>query len=486
MYLGLDLGTSGLKALLIDDDHMIIAHETVSLTVSRPQTGWSEQAPSDWIAACRALFLKLRPYMPKVKAIGLAGHMHGLVLLDETGDVLRPCILWNDVRAMTQAQRLDALPDFRHITGTIIFPGFSAPKMQWVRDHEPDLWSRAKTMLFPKDYLGYWLTGKQHCESSDASGSGLFDCAAGEWSERLCDHAGIDLALLAPLIPSDGQRGTITTQIASEFGLSQDVVVAGGAGDNAAAATGIGAVGKGQGLVSLGTSGVVLAVNDSWTPQAETAVHSFCHAPKDHFIQMGVTLTATDSLSWLGEIMEQSPAALSDQLPETPSGPGEIMYLPYLAGERTPHNSDVPLGAFIGLSRQDGRAEMTQAVMEGVAYSLADCVRALQDAGAHLEVVTAVGGGTKSQYWLQVVAHVLDLPLAINPNAEHAAALGAARLGMAARKSCAIQQIIAPNAPDQMIYPDPNLTKSYQKKQQYYRKLYQAIRGAGMVGPITD
>ena len=162
------------------------------------------------------------------------------------------------------------------------------------------------------------------------------------------------------------------------------------------------------------------------------------------------------------------------------------MYLPYLAGERTPHNSDVPLGAFIGLSRQNGRAEMTQAVMEGVAYSLADCVRALQDAGAHLEVVTAVGGGTKSQYWLQVVAHVLNLPLAINPNAEHAAALGAARLCMAARKSCAIQQIITPDASDQMIYADPNLTKSYQKKQQYYRKLYQAIRGAGMVGPITD
>ena len=232
MYLGLDLGTSGLKALLIDDDQTIIAHETSSLTVSRPQTGWSEQEPSDWIAACRVLFSKLRPYLPHVKAIGLAGHMHGLVLLDENNEVLRPCILWNDVRAMTQAQTLDAISAFRQISGTIVFPGFSAPKMQWVRDHEPAVWSRAKTMLFPKDFLGFWLTGKKHCEPSDASGSALFDCATGEWSNILCDHAGIDPALLAPLMSSDGKRGTITTQIATEFGLSKDIVVACGAGDN--------------------------------------------------------------------------------------------------------------------------------------------------------------------------------------------------------------------------------------------------------------
>ena len=481
MYLGLDLGTSGLKALLIDDDQTIIAHETASLTVSRPQTGWSEQEPSDWIAACRVLFSKLRSYLPHVKAIGLAGHMHGLVLLDDNDVVLRPCILWNDVRAMTQAQSLDAISAFRQISGTIVFPGFSAPKMQWVRDHEPAVWSRAKTMLFPKDFLGFWLTGKKHCEPSDASGSALFDCATGEWSKILCDHAGIDPALLAPLMSSDGKRGTITAQIATEFGLSKDVVVAGGAGDNAAAATGIGAVSKGHGLVSLGTSGVVLTVNDKWTPQAETAVHSFCHAATSHFIQMGVTLTATDSLSWLSDIMERSPAELSNILPTSPTGPGEMIYLPYLAGERTPHNSDKALGAFIGLNRHDGRAELTQAVMEGVAYSLADCLRALQDAGADLEVVTAVGGGAKSHYWLQLISNVLDRPLAINHNAEHAAALGAARLGMAACKACAIQQLIAPETSDHIIYPDPNITPSYQKKQQYYRNLYQAIRGAGEI-----
>ena len=477
MYLGLDLGTSGLKALLIDDDQNVVAHETTSLHVNRPQAGWSEQEPSDWIAACRELLSKLRPYLSQVEAIGLAGHMHGLVLLDQNDEVLRPCILWNDVRAMAQAQRLDAIPAFQQITGTIVFPGFSAPKIQWVRDNEPAIWSRAKTMLFPKDLLGFWLTGKKHCEPSDASGSSLFDCATSTWSKTLCDYAGIDPTLLAPIIPSDGKRGTITTQIAAEFGLSNNVVVAGGAGDNAAAAIGIGAVRKGQGLVSLGTSGVVLAVNDSWTPQAETAVHSFCHAPKGHFIQMGVTLTATDSLSWLGDVMEQSPAALSDMLPEAPTGPGEIIYLPYLAGERTPHNSDEALGAFIGLSRQDGRAEITQAVMEGVAYSLADCVRVLKDAGASLEVVTVVGGGTKSHYWLQVIASVIDRPLAINHNAEHAAALGAARLGMAASKSCAVQQLIQPEAPANIIYPDQNFTNFYQKKQQYYRKLYQAVRG---------
>ena len=193
-----------------------------------------------------------------------------------------------------------------------------------------------KDHVISKRFVRFLVNGQKNIVSHDASGSSLFDCATGAWSKTLCDYAGIDPTLLALIIPSDGKRGTITTQIAAEFGLSNNVVVAGGAGDNAAAAIGIGAVRKGQGLVSLGTSGVVLAVNDSWTPQAETAVH----APKGHFIQMGVTLTATDSLSWLGDVMEQSPAALSDMLPEAPTGPGEIIYLPYLAGERTPHNSD--------------------------------------------------------------------------------------------------------------------------------------------------
>ena len=479
MYLGLDLGTSGLKALVLDDQQRVVAVATAALEVSRPHAGWSEQDPADWIAACRQVFAQLQEHLHAIKAIGIAGHMHGVVLVDEQGDVVRPCLLWNDTRASDQAAAMDTDPVFRRIGGTIVFPGFSAPKLAWVRDHEPENWSRADKVLFPKDYLSYWLTGQMACEPSDAAGSALFDCEAGAWSQTLCQAAGLDRQMLPPIVASDTSRGTVRAYLAEQTGLSPQCLVAGGAGDNAAASIGIGAVSDGEGQVSLGTSGVLLTVNQRWTPDAATAVHSFNHAVGGSFIQMGVTLTATDSLSWLADLLGKQPSNLAAALPEQGDGPGELLFLPYLAGERTPHNLDQAAGGFFGLGRSHGVIEMTQAVMEGVAYSLADCASALEAAGARVDKLTAVGGGARSRFWLQTLADVLQRPLTLNPNAEHAAALGGARLAIAAASGQSVSQVVGVASQPgglETVQPRPGLASAYQHALARYRKLFNAIR----------
>ena len=484
MYLGLDLGTSGLKALLLDEGHGVVAVATAPLESARPSPGWSEQDPADWIAACSQVLDELSEHLGSVQAIGIAGHMHGVVLLDAAGEMVRPCLLWNDTRAGAEAAAMDADPAFRAISGTIVFPGFSAPKLAWVRDHEPAHWARTERVLFPKDFLAHWLTGTLNCEPSDAAGSALFDPDKGDWSPALCAAAGLSPDLLPPVIDSDSPRGSVRTAIAERFGLNPACVVAGGAGDNAAASLGIGAVKNGEGQVSLGTSGVLLTVNERWTPDADTAVHSFSHAAARRYIQMGVTLTATDSLSWLADLLGTTPGALSDALARAPQdenadGPGDVLFLPYLAGERTPHNLDRPAGGFFGLSRSHGPQAMTRAVMEGVAYSLADCAAALTTAGAQIEKLTAVGGGARSHFWLQTLADVLQRPLTLNPQAEHAAALGGARLAMAAASGRSVVEIIdAAPAPDDLetIQPRPETLPAYRAAVQRYRDLFNALK----------
>ena len=481
MHLGLDLGTSGLKALIMDDQQQVVAVKTVPLTVSRPYPGWSEQHPADWIEACIQVFHQLQDYLPHVQSVGIAGHMHGVVMLDAAGEVLRPCMLWNDTRATEQALALDSDPIFQQISGTIVFPGFSAPKLLWVKEHEPQVWSAFRTVLFPKDYLAYWLTGQMHAEPSDAAGSALFDCAAGCWSAPLCQASGIPISTLPALVPSDGVRGHIRVDHVSRYGFLSDTVVAGGAGDNAGASIGIGAVRDGQGQVSLGTSGVLLTVNERWTPEATTAVHSFNHAVAQSYIQMGVTLTATDSLSWLADVLGEEPSVLAAALPEVSDGPSDLLFLPYLAGERTPHNMGEAKGAFFGLSREHGPSHLTQSVMEGVAYSIADCAQSLTTAGASIERLVVVGGGAQSSFWVQTLADVLERPLAIDLRAEHAAALGAARLGMAAAASLPVSTIVAQaetviNAAN-VVEPRPSLFPFYRRAVARYRSLFAAIKG---------
>lgn len=433
MYIGLDLGTSGLKALVIDDAQRVLAEASAPLDVSRPAEGWSEQAPADWIAAAEAVMTQLaaRMSLEAVRAIGLSGQMHGATLLDAADQVLRPCILWNDTRSHAEAAALDAQPAFRDISGNIVFPGFTAPKLDWLRKHEPALWDRVAKVLLPKDYLRLWLTGEHVAEMSDAAGTSWLNTGARDWSDDLLAATGLSRAQMPRLVEGSEVSGQLRPELAARWGLPAQVVVAGGGGDNAASGVGVGVVRAGDAFVSLGTSGVLFAANDGYQPAPETAVHTFCHALPGTWHQMGVILAATDALNWYGRFVGQGAAALTGELAAL-QAPGKTLFLPYLGGERTPLNNAAVRGAFTGLEHATDRAAGTRAVLEGVTFAIRDCRDALAATGTRLERLIAVGGGTRSDYWLQAIATALNVPVMLPEAGDFGGAFGAARLALMA------------------------------------------------------
>ena len=312
MYLGLDLGTSGLKGVVIDQAQRIVAEATAPLTLSRPADGWSEQSPADWIAAAEAVFTAIPPaVLAAINGIGLSGQMHGATLLDKANNVLRPCILWNDTRAFSEAAALDADPRFRRVTGNIVFPGFTAPKLVWVKAHEPEVFRRVAKVLLPKDYLRLWLTGEHVSEMSDAAGTSWLDTGKRDWSDALLACTDLSRDHMPSLVEGSDVSGHLRPDLARRFGLPAGIVVAGGAGDNAASGIGVGVVKAGQAFVSLGTSGVLFAANDGYRPDAATAVHTFCHATPGTWHQMGVILAATDALNWFARLAGTDAATLT-------------------------------------------------------------------------------------------------------------------------------------------------------------------------------
>ncbi len=432
MYLGLDLGTSGLKGILIDDDQRVLAEASAPLTVSRPHDGWSEQAPSDWIAAAEAVMDALAVQgLARVQGIGLSGHMHGATLLDATDEVLRPCMLWNDTRSADEAADLDADPMFRRISGNIVFPGFTAPKVDWVRRHEPALWGRIAKILLPKDYLRLWLTGDHVGEMSDSAGTAWFDTGARDWSDDLLTATGLSRAQMPRLVEGSAVSGTLRAALAGRWGLPKTVVIAGGGGDNAASGVGVGVVRAGEAFVSLGTSGVLFAANNGYHPDPATAVHTFCHALPNTWHQMGVVLSATDSLNWYAGMVGAAAADLTKALSAL-QAPGKTLFLPYLGGERTPLNSASVRGAFLGLEHATDRDAGTRAVLEGVTYAIRDCRDALAATGTKLKHLLAVGGGSRSDYWLSAIATALNCPVSVPVAGDFGGAFGAARLGLMA------------------------------------------------------
>ena len=482
MYLGLDLGTSGVKALLIDGEQRIVASATGALDVSRPHSGWSEQDAADWIRATREAVGSLKAShgreLAAVKGIGLSGQMHGATLLDAVDQPLRPCILWNDTRSHEQAARLDADPRFRAVTGNIVFPGFTAPKLIWVKDNEPDIFAKVAKVLLPKDYLRLWLTGEHISEMSDSAGTSWLDVAQRRWSGELLAATGLDESHMPLLVEGTEQGGTLRDELASEWGIGAGVVVAGGAGDNAASACGMGTVGHGHAFVSLGTSGVLFAATDSYLPNPESAVHTFCHALPNTWHQMGVILSATDSLNWLSHVTGRSAGDLTQQLGDDLKAPTGVTFLPYLSGERTPHNDAAIRGAFVGLGHQSGQAELTQAVVEGVAFALRDNLEALKGAGTTLTRVTAIGGGSRSRYWLKAIATALGIPVDIPADGDFGAAFGAARLGLIAATGADPLAVCTAPATAETVEPDAGLADAYADAYQRFRALYPAIRGA--------
>jgi xylulokinase len=478
MYLGLDLGTSAVKATLIDEDQAVVGSSSAPLEVFRPQPGWSQQSPHDWIAATELAMDSLRTghadALADVRGIGLSGQMHGATLLDDRDAPLRPCLLWNDTRAHREAAELDGDARFRAITGNIVFPGFTAPKVEWIRRHEPHLFRRTRWVLCPKDFLRLWLTGEHVSEMSDASGTSWLDTGARRWSGELLAATGLDERRMPALVEGTAVSGTLRRELAARWGAGGTVVVAGGAGDNAAAACGLGAVGDGAAFVSLGTSGVLFAANRAYSPNAASAVHAFCHALPATWHQMGVILSATDSLNWLARLTGTTPAGLTESLGDELAAPGSVTFLPYLGGERTPHNDANVRGMFVGLAHESDRRALTQAVLEGVAFALCDSRDALRAAGTKITRLAAVGGGTRSRYWLEVLATALGVPIDVPATGDFGAAFGAARLGLIAATGADPTHVCSSPRIAETIEPNATYAAAFGAALERYRTLYPA------------
>jgi xylulokinase len=436
MYLGIDLGTSGIKVLLLDDTHRVQASADAQLEISRPQPLWSEQHPHGWWQALDVAMQSLKTQVPHamaaVRAIGLSGQMHGAVVLDAHSEVLRPAILWNDGRADAQCRELEAaVPSSRQITGNLAMPGFTAPKLLWLRTHEPQIFVHIAKVLLPKDWLRLQLTGEAVSEMSDASGTLWLDVGARCWSHEMLAACGLGAQHMPRLVEGSAVSGVLLASVAKNWGLRAGIPIAGGAGDNAASAVGVGAVRAGQGFISLGTSGVVFQVSDAFEPEPARAMHAFAHALPQRWHHMAVMLSASSALTWAARLTQsESEAQLarlagSLTLQQRAAAP---MFLPYLAGERTPHNNVHASGSFIGLRHDHDRATLAYAVMEGVTLGLMDGASSLQSGQGAQADWALVGGGAQSDVWAQMLASGFARPLVRYSAAHAAAALGAARL----------------------------------------------------------
>ncbi|NKB26391.1 MAG: xylulokinase [Rhodobacteraceae bacterium] len=478
-FLGIDLGTSGLRALLVDEHGAPIASSERHYSASHPHHGWSEQDPADWIAALEGAVRELRETCPAfgaLRGIGVAGHMHGATLLDKTGKVLRPCILWNDSRSHAEAAELDAMACVRDLSGNIVFPGFTAPKLKWVFRNEPAVFRATAKVLLPGAYLNYYLTGEYVADMSDSAGTSWLDVGKRDWSDRLLDAGKMRRDQMPRLVEGSEAAGTLRNSLARDWGLNGTVTVAGGAGDNAAAACGIGALEEGQAFVSLGTSGVLLAARDGYHPAPETAVHTFCHAVPGRWYQMGVMLSAADSLGWFARICGQTPSDMTATLGDTLHAPGKLRFLPYLSGERTPHNDADIRGGLTGLSSGTTREDITRAVLEGVAFGLRDSFDALAATGAKPDKIIAIGGGSASRYWLRLISTMFGVPLQVPASGEFGAALGAARLGMIAATRAAVENVMSPPEIQNEVQPDDALRPAFDQAYQAFRAAYPGLK----------
>jgi xylulokinase len=475
MYIGLDLGTSGLKGIVIDDAQVVLAEATAPLSVQRPHDGWSEQMPADWITAAEAVLDSLTGQvdMGAVRGIGLSGHMHGATLLGADDAVLRPCILWNDTRSAAEAAELDANPYFRRLTGNIVFPGFTAPKLAWVRNNEPDTFKEVAKVLLPKDYLRLWLTGEYLAEMSDAAGTSWLDVGARDWSDELLAATGLTRDHMPRLVEGSAVSGKVRAALATRWGLG-DVVVAGGGGDNAASAVGVGIVKPGQAFVSLGTSGVLFAASANYQPDAASAVHTFCHALPDTWHQMGVILAAADALNWWAGVAGESASTLTGSLGAL-QAPSRTLFLPYLGGERTPHNDVKIRGQFMHLDHATDRTAMTRAVLEGVTHAFRDSFDALTGTGTRIDRLIGVGGGTKSDYWVQAIATSLGLPVDLPVAGDFGGAFGAARLGLMAATGAGVEACGTPPIA-RTVEPVAELQDDFSESYARYRAGYVALR----------
>lgn len=482
MYLGIDLGTSAVKVIILNEHDQLVAQTSSPLDVNRPKPLWSEQDPEHWWQATELAIAALRQSnnteLQAVKAIGLSGQMHGATLLDANNQVIRPAILWNDGRSEAQCKTIEANePNSRAITGNIAMPGFTAPKLVWVKEHEPGNFAKVAKVLLPKDYLRFLMTGDFASDMSDSAGTLWLDVEQRQWSTPMLEACGLTEAQMPKLYEGTQITGYLNTELAERWGMQAVPVIAGG-GDNAAGAAGIGVIHPNEAFLSLGTSGVYFVANESYQPNADSAVHTFCHCIENTWHQMSVILSAASCLSWVTELTgAQDEASLLAEVEKLDfSLPSQVLFLPYLSGERTPHNNPNAQGVFFGLSHDSGAAEMGRAVLEGVAFAFADGQQALMAAGTQIDTVSVIGGGSVSVLWGKILASVLNQPLIYRKGAEVGPAFGAARLAKIGTSSLSAAEVCVAGEINTVIDPEPGMSAYYREQHKKYQNLYQSLK----------
>ena len=481
-YIGADLGTSALKLLLVDTEGNIINTVSKSYDVSFPIPGWSEQNPEDWWTALVEGVKELTEDTDKglIRGIGVGGQMHGLVILDENDSVIRPAILWNDGRTFKETDYLNTVigkEKLAELTGNIAFAGFTAPKIMWVKANEPENFAKIAKIMLPKDYINYRLTGVHSIDYSDASGMLLLDVENKKWSSEMLEICGINEAQLPSLFESYDKTGNILPEIANELGLGEITVVA-GAGDNAAAAIGTGTVIDGKCNISLGTSGTFFVSNKEYAALSNNAIHSFCHANGDYHI-MGCILSAASCNKWLCEDILKTEDYAGEQADITDDklGTNDVYFLPYLMGERSPINDTDARGVLIGMRLDTKRADIVQAVLEGVAFAVRDNFEIAKEAGVNISRSTLCGGGAKSPLWRKIMANVLNIPIDI-PSAEEGPGFGGAVLAMIGDgfysdvSQCA-QKFVSVKG---TVEPDPLIVERYNDRYEKFKQIYPSLK----------
>jgi xylulokinase len=477
MYLGIDIGTSGVKAVLVDESGAPVEQQTAPLSVSRPRALWSEQEPETWWSATTAAVTELPAAARRVvRGVGLSGQMHGATLLDAQDRPLRPAILWNDGRSGAECRELEErVPRSRQITGNLAMPGFTAPKLLWVRKHEPEVFAQVASVLLPKDYVRLRMTGDRATDLSDAAGTLWVDVERRAWSAEMLDACALGEKHMPRLYEGSQATGQLRADVAQRWGIATVPVAAGG-GDNAAGAAGMGVIAPGAAFLSLGTSGVTFLADDRYRSNPARAVHAFCHCLPKRWHQMSVMLSAASCIDWVAALTGQADAGRALGLVEVHGKPARSeIFLPYLTGERTPHNNPHAQGVFFGLTSDTDSAALIQSVLEGVAFALAEGFDALKATGARISSVSVIGGGARSNYWGRILASALNTPLEYREGGEVGPAFGAARLARIAVTGEAPETVCKAPALKHTIAPQNELVAAYAGRRARFADLYRRL-----------
>ena len=481
MFIGIDLGTSSVKMILIDHKQNILATSNSSLTVQSPKDGYNEQNPQEWINATIECLEALKVKKPKefseTISMGISGHMHGSTLIDSNGNVIRPCILWNDTRSHKECYEFENQKiDVRSISGNITMPGFTAPKINWIKNNELENFNKISKVLLPKDYLRLYLTGEYFSEMSDASGTLWLDIKNRKWSSELLSCSHLEEKHMPQLVEGNQEAGTLKKELKDKFQFNNNVIVVGGAGDNAAAAAGMGIIEQNQSFISLGTSGVFFTPTQNFLSNTSDAVHSFCHCLPNKWHLMSVMLSASNCLDWICSITNSS---IKDTLKNAENFfldnnllENSSFFLPYLSGERTPHNDPHIRGSFHSIKTTTDATSMQYAVIEGVSFGILDGINSISKVNNNFEKIFMVGGGSKSEFWIRLLSSLLNKKLSVCDQSEFGAALGVARLAMYVDKNTDKNSIIKEIEISKVFEPNMDKINILLKRYKIWKELY--------------